>query len=229
MTVENGMFKTTLIGLGGAGCKIAARLNAMETSQWLQIAAMDTDSAALETSGLEETFLLGTQWSYSKGCGGDWIKGERAVSSMRDKIKASIQTSSLLLVVGGMGGGCCSGGVPVLGRIAGECGVPVIFLVTTPFMFEGGERREVAENGISQLLLDADIVLPIPNDILFTSISSNSPAKEAFAKSDESVAEAALGIAEIMRCDKLLSADFADLREMVFRKQSVCSIGTGVS
>jgi cell division GTPase FtsZ len=77
--------------------------------------------------------------------------------------------------------------------------------------------------------VDADIVLPIPNDILFTSISSDSPAREAFLKSDESIAEAAFGIAEIMRNDKLLSADFADLREMVFRKESVCNIATGES
>jgi cell division protein FtsZ len=229
MGVVNGTFKTTVIGLGGAGCKIATRLSAFEAAKWLQLAVMDTDANALASSEPLKAFPLGSQWSYSEGCGGDCIKGERSVSSVRNEIKEYIQTSSLLLVVGGMGGGCCSGGAPVLARVAGECGVPAIFVVTTPFMFEGQVKRETAENGINQLLVDADIVLPVPNDILFTSIPADSPAREAFKKSDESLAEAVFGIAEIMRCDKLLSADFADLREMVFKKQSVCNIGTGAA
>lgn len=229
MAVETNQFKTTVIGLGGAGCKIVGALNAMEASEWLQLAAMDTDSSDVEAAGLEKIFILGSQWSYNEGCGGDSAKGERAVSSMRDKIKEFIQDSSLLIVVGGLGGGCCSGGALVLGRIAKECGVPAIFIMTTPFMFEGQVKHEIAENGVRQLLADADIVLPIPNDILFTSIAADSPSSEAFRKSDLSIAEAAFGIAEIMRNDKLLSADFADLREMVFRKKSVCSIATGES
>ncbi|NOY75630.1 MAG: hypothetical protein GXP32_07540 [Kiritimatiellaeota bacterium] len=229
MAVGKGGFKTTVLGLGGAGCGIVSCLNEMKASRWLQLAVMDADSSVLDSSAVDKSFLLGAKWSYSNGCGGDWIKGERAVSSMRDEIREFVQDSSLLIVVGGMGGGCCSGGAPVLGRIANECGVPTIFIVTTPFTFEGQVRRETAENGISQLLVDADIVLPVPNDILFTSISADSPAREAFKKSDESMAEAVFGIAEIMRSDKLLSADFADLREFVFRKQSVCNIGGGVS
>lgn len=229
MAGEMAGFKTTVLGVGGAGCKILGALNAMKASQWLQLAVMDADSSDIEASGLRKTIILGTQWSYNEGCGGDWIKGERAVSSMRSEIKEFIQDSSLLIVVGGLGGGCCSGGAPVLGRLANECGVPAIFIMTTPFMFEGQVKHEVAENGIRQLLVDADIVLPVPNDILFTSISSDSPAREAFLKSDQSIAEAAFGIAEIMRNDKLLSADFADLREMVFRKKSVCNIATGES
>ena len=229
MAVETNQFKTTVIGLGGAGCKIVGALNSMEASEWLQLAAIDTDSSDIEASGLEKTIILGTQWSYNEGCGGDLIKGERAVSSMRDKLKEFIQDSSLLIVAGGLGGGCCSGGAPVLGRIANECGVPAIFIMTIPFMFEGQVKLDIAEKGISRLLVDADIVLPIPNDILFTSISSDSPTHEAFRKSYESIAETAFGIAEIMRNEKLLSADFADLRTMVFRKQSVCGIATGES
>lgn len=229
MATEKNAFKTTVLGLGGAGCKIVGELNTNEASQWLQLAVVDTDASDIESSGLNNKFLIGTQWSYSKGCGGDWMKGERAVSSMRDELKAFIQDSSLLIVVGGLGAGCCSGGAPVLSRLAGECAVPAIFIMTTPFMFEGQVKHEIAENGVQQLLMDADIVLPIPNDILFTSIPADSPAREAFHESAKSVANVAFGIAEIMRSDKLLSADFADLREMVFHKKSVCNIGTGTT
>ena len=225
---ENGNgLKTTIVGMGGAGCRMVACLNGMKTSHALRLAVMDTDSESLESSGVPEKFTLGTKWSYTKGCGGDWIKGERAVSGERDKITQFINDSSLLIVLGGLGGGFCSGGAPTLARIAGECGVPAIFITTIPFMFEGQAKKEVAEQGLSRLVVDADIVLPVPNDILFTSISADSPAKEAFAKSDTSLADAAFGIAEIMRCDKVLSADFADLREMVFRKESICAFGTG--
>jgi cell division GTPase FtsZ len=52
---------------------------------------------------------------------------------------------------------------------------------------------------------------------------------EAFIKADASVAAAILGIAEILRCGNLISTDFADLKELLGGKKSLCHIGFGLS
>ena len=71
-----------------------------------------------------------------------------------------------------------------------EAKIPTIFVVTTPFSFEGQGRIDVSEEGLKMLLPDTDVIIPIPNDILFTSLKADVPAKKAFLKADSSVASA---------------------------------------
>jgi cell division GTPase FtsZ len=79
------------------------------------------------------------------------------------------------------------------------------------------------------LLSDADVVIPVPNDVLFTSLDADISAEKAFLKADESMASAVRGIAEIMRCDNFLATDFADFKELLGGKKSVCHIGLGIA
>ncbi|MFA6293591.1 MAG: hypothetical protein WC637_17525, partial [Victivallales bacterium] len=74
-------------------------------------------------------------------------------------------------------------------------GIHSIFIISTPFSFEGHSKRETAESGIKMLLTDADIVISVPNDILYSSIAAHSSAEDSFRKSDVEIAKAVLGIA----------------------------------
>jgi len=117
----------------------------------------------------------------------------------------------------------------LIGRMARRLNVPAIFLLTLPFSFEGQARKDVAEEGLKHLLPDADVVVPIPNDILFMSLEAKTPATEAFAKADESVAMAAIGLSTAIGETNLISTDFADIKSLLGGKKSTCGIGLGMA
>jgi cell division protein FtsZ len=68
-----------------------------------------------------------------------------------------------------MGGGTATAGCSSIARAAKKMEIPSIFIATAPFSFEGHSKRKKAENGIKMLLADAELVISIPNDILYSS------------------------------------------------------------
>lgn len=229
MTENSSMpIKVTVLGIGNAGVKIAKTLSTLNSASWLTIGIADTDESSLKKNSLPNTFPIGFEWTRGQGCGGDILKGERAFAHpSRDKISDFISGSSLLIITGGMGGGTTTGGTPVLARLAKKMKIPTIFVVTTPFSFEGHSKREISENGVKMLIPDADVVIPIPNDILYSSLSPDTSAESAFEKADIEIARVILGIAEIIRCKNLLAADFSDFKTMLNKHKTTCCIGMG--
>ncbi len=222
--------KATVLGLGSAGTKVMKELSLIGASSWLTIGAADTDKSSLDNSGLANTFPIGFEWTQGTGCGGNVIKGERAFAHpSRNVINDFIKESSLLIVAGGLGGGTATAGCSSIARTSRKLGIPSVFIVTLPFSFEGHSKRELADGGIKMLLPDADIVIAIPNDILYSSMPAHTPAEEAFRKSDIEIARAIMGIAEIIRCRNLLSADLSDFKNVLQKRKSVCCIGLGTA
>jgi len=222
--------ETTVLGLGGAGLKMTAALTSLPGTEGVRVGGTDTDVSALEKSGLPNIFPVGVEWTRGVGCGGDPDRGARAFAHKSKKdIENFITGSRLLVVLGGAGGGAGTGGAPLIGRMARRLNVPAVFLLTLPFSFEGQARKDVAEEGLKHLLPDADVVVPVPNDILFMSLEAGTPAAKAFAKADESIAMAALGLATAIGDTNLISSDFADVKNLLGGKKSTCGIGLGVA
>ena len=222
--------KTTLLGIGGAGIKIAKAITKIKGADWINIGVADADISSINDSEIENAFPVGIDWTQGIGCGGDAARGERVFAHKSQKnIEDFITGSSMLFVACGMGGGAATGGAPVIARLAKRLKIPTVFIVTTPFSFEGRARHDVAEDGLKMLLPDADVMIPIPNDILFTSLHADTPADKAFMQANISVAAAILGVAEIMRCGNMLSTDFADLKGLLGGRKSLCHIALGAS
>ncbi len=222
--------KITVLGIGGTGVKITKALSKIKGADWLNIGVVDADIASINDFGTENTFPVGIEWTQGVGCGGDPERGGRAFAHQSHKsITPFIVGSSMLIVTGGFGGGAATGGAPIIARLARQHKIPTIFLLTTPFSFEGRARHDVAEEGLKMLLPGADVMIPIPNDILFTSLKADTPTNKAFLEANVSVAAAILGVAEVMRCGNLMSTDFADLKELLGGKKSICNIAFGVS
>ncbi|MEI6421024.1 MAG: hypothetical protein WCP55_02330 [Lentisphaerota bacterium] len=220
--------KAVVLGLGNAGTKIVKALTELNCSSWLSIGAADTDKSSLERCGIQNSFPIGFEWTHGGGCGGNIIKGERAFAHpSRSRIIEFLSGASLLVVTGGMGGGTATAGCSSIARAAKKMGIPSIFIITTPFSFEGHSKRETAEAGIKMLLTDADVVISVPNDILYSSIAAHTSAEDAFKKSDIEIARAVLGIAEIIRCRNILSADISDFKNILQKRKSLCCLGLG--
>jgi cell division protein FtsZ len=220
--------KVTVLGVGGAGCRIIRTIAGIPGSGWLNLCAADTDEVSLNNSGIENTLAAGTEWNGGAGCGGNPDRASRAFSSgISKELESLISGSSMLIITGGLGMGTATGGTPVLARIAKRLKIPVICLMTLPFVFEGQSKNEIAENGLTSLLSDADIVIPLPNDLLFSTVNAEIPVKEAFRKSDEAIAHAVIGLTEILRCRELVNIGFAELKELIGGKKTQCCLAMG--
>ncbi len=221
--------RVTVIGLGNAGLKTVSRLTQSRFASWLNIIAVDTDKESLDACFAENKIQADPEWRNGLGCGGDIINGQRSFSRERPRFAQLISASDLLIVTGGLGGGVCTGGAPIIASVAKQHKIPTAFIMTTPFSFEGQSRRKIADEGIKELLPSVDILLCLPNDLLFATLASDVPVESAFKKADQELATAVLGVAEILRCGNMISADFADFKELLSEKKSVCCIGSGIA
>jgi cell division protein FtsZ len=219
-----------VIGIGKAGVKIVSTLSERQGTDWLKIAAVDTDKSTLTASNLKNKFLIGEEWTKGLGCGGNIIKGERALAHKSNiELKQFINDASLIIVACGFGGGTATGGTPVLARFAKEKNIPIVFVVTLPFAFEGHSKREMAENQVLHMVRTSNTIITIPNDLLYSSLPASTPFEQAFLKANEEVAKAILGISELLRCNNLISVDLCDLHNILCRQKSECGIGVGTA
>jgi cell division protein FtsZ len=221
--------KVTVMGLGNSGVKIASALSRIPEAGWLDIIALDTDRNSLELCPLEKKFVIDEDWRSGEGCGGDVINGQRSFSRERNKIRGLLKDSSLLIVTGGLGGGTATGGISIVASEARGCKVPVIFLLSMPFVFEGRGKIKTAEDGVREMLPVADVLLCLPNDLLFSTIPADSPVEKAFEDADEQVARSIVGVSELLRCNNLLATDFSDIKAVLGKRKSACGVGVGMA
>ena len=220
--------RIAVLGLGGGMRGIAARLGAAGV-RGLEVAVADTDLRALQEAEAPALtrIALGQEWTNQEGCGGDAVLGERAASASVDALRSFVEGARLLIVLAGLGGGTGSGAAKVVARLAREAQVTTLFLATLPFAFEGSWRRHAAEKSLAPIRELCEAVLAVPNDLLFTTLPANTPAPEAFALADSLIAEAMAGLARAATAQGLVTADFADIRALLWGRQSTCAFGLG--
>lgn len=219
-----------VIGLGKAGTLIANELHKLPTSSYLDIAAVDTDKSLFSNSNLPNNFIIGEEWTNGKGCGGNIIKGERALAHKSNvQIKNFLNHASILILTGGLGKGTVTGGANVIARLAQQKNIPVIFILTLPFSFEGNQKQKISEKQIKEFARKSYTVIPIPNDILFSSSSADISFKRAFTEANIQIARAIFSITELIRCDNIIPIDLASMSNVLSRQKCECSIGISLS
>jgi len=220
--------RIAILGLGGGGAKIAARLASGENASALSVAVADTDVSGLERCPADAARIeLGEEWTRHEGSGGDIVLGERAASASVAPLREFIAGARLLIVAAGLGGGTGSGAAKVVARLVRESETTALFLVTLPFAFEGSWRRDEADKCLDRLRQLAETVIVVPNDLLFTVLPADTPATEAFALADGLLAEAVAGFARIVSAQGLVTADFASLKALLRHRQATCRLGVG--
>jgi cell division protein FtsZ len=215
-----------ILGIGGAGVKILSKIIAAGAEDFIKTGIVDFDNASLDSFDGPNKISSGSQWT-TKGCGGDIIVGERMMASARGKICDFAKGASCLIGVCGMGGGTGTSGAHIIARVAKGLGIPSIFVLSMPFSFEGHQKIQLADKGLENLLQDADVIIPIHNDILYSTMPAETPFEEAFEKADSELASAILCLAEIVTAEKYLSGTFTDFKKMLGRKKTACSLGSG--
>lgn len=223
--------KALVMGLGGEGCAVIERLLSFGLPEWMKSAVIDTDSTSLENTKADFKLAASSDWTVrtGTGCGGDIIRGERALARERRNISTMLNDISLLLVTGGLGGGTCTGGIRTIASVARAAGVPTVFLLTSPFSFESLSRRRNAEDCIKELTPICEILLVMPNDLLYSTLPPDIPESAAFAKAVGETAHTLYSIASVIRSKSITGADYADFMALLKDRRAECGIGVGTA
>jgi cell division protein FtsZ len=220
----------TTIKVIGSGSGGSNAINHMIDSGLLgvEFIAVNTDKQHLdEISTAENKLNIGFKNTGGRGAGGDPVRGANAANEDREMLSESLRGSDMVFVTTGMGGGTGTGSIPIIARIAREHGALTVGVVTTPFMVEGDEKMEIAEEGIKKLREEVDTLIVIPNENIFKMIDSKTSVRQALRYADDILYQAVKGIADLITQIGLINTDFADV-ESTMKGQGDAHLGIGM-
>ena len=209
---ENAVIK--VFGIGGGGGNAISRMMA-EQIDGVEFIIANTDAQALRGSAAETVLQLGSSITKGLGAGANPEVGRQAAVDDRDRVCEALSGADMVFITAGMGGGTGTGAAPVVAELAREMGILTVAVVTRPFAFEGGKRRDIAAKGIAALSDHVDSLIVIPNDKLLSELDRNVSLLSAFKAADHVLLGAVQGIAELITRPGLINVDFADVRTVM--------------
>ena len=216
-----------VIGVGGGG---GNAVNTMISSSIHKVdfIVANTDAQALRNSKAAVKIQLGRQLTKGLGAGTKAEIGREAALEDRQSLIDSLKGADLVFIAAGMGGGTGTGAAPVIAEAARESGILTVGVVTKPFTYEGKQKGDVAESGISELKKHVDSLIIIPNDRLISQAGKNMSLFDAFKPSDDVLRQAVQGISELITSTGFMNLDFADVKTvMSVRGMAMMGIGVG--
>jgi len=216
-----------VIGVGGGGGNAVNTMIA-STIHKVDFIVANTDAQALRNSKAAVKIQLGRQLTKGLGAGTKAEVGREAALEDRESLVDALKGADLVFIAAGMGGGTGTGAAPVIAEAARENGILTVGVVTKPFTYEGKQKSEAAEAGISELKKHVDSLIIIPNDRLISQAGKNMSLFDAFKPSDDVLRQAVQGISELITSTGFMNLDFADVKTvMSVRGMAMMGIGVG--
>ncbi|WP_418263952.1 cell division protein FtsZ [Flavobacterium faecale] len=203
-----------VIGVGGGGSNA---INHMfkQGIKGVDFIVCNTDSQALQNSGVPNKIQLGVNLTEGLGAGANPDVGQQsAIESIADIEKMLDRNTKMVFITAGMGGGTGTGAAPVIAQLAKEREILTVGIVTLPFSFEGKVRQEQALIGIEKLRKQVDSLIVINNNKL-REVYGNLGFKAGFSKADEVLATASRGIAEVITHHYTQNIDLRDAKTVL--------------
>ncbi|MEK7540692.1 MAG: cell division protein FtsZ [Patescibacteria group bacterium] len=203
-----------VFGIGGSGSNTVSRM-AKFNIQGIELIAINTDAQALHfckgPKGCPKKILIGKDITKGLGTGMDVVLGKKAAEESREEISEILKGSDMVFITCGFGGGTGSGATPTIAELAKNLGILTIAVVTTPFSFEGEQRKKVAENALQKLKEKVDSLIIISNDKLLSIIDEKTTVSNAFLICDEVLREAVQGITDLILVPGIINIDFSSV------------------
>ncbi len=212
--------KIKVIGVGGSGSNTVLRIANLHGQtkfqiQEVELLAANTDAQALFFSkGPKECpkkILIGRNITKGLGTGMDASLGRKSAEESKQVILENLKGADMIFVTCGLGGGTGSGASPVIAEISKNLGILTIAVVTTPFSFEGLERKKIAEGALRELKEKVDALLVISNDKLLKVINEKTTVSSAFLICDDILREAVQSITDLILVPGIINIDFASV------------------
>jgi cell division protein FtsZ len=218
--------KIKVVGVGGGG---GSAINRMVTNgiKGVGFVAINTDVQALHYNKATEKIHIGKTVTKGLGAGMNPDLGKSAAEESQNEIREVLKDCDMVFVTCGLGGGTGSGASPIVAQIAKELGALTVAVVTKPFMFEGGQRKNIADRAFSELADKVDTIITISNDKLLQVVDKRTSLLDAFKIADDVLRQGVQGIAEIITVPGIINADFADVKAVMANAGSaLMGIGT---
>jgi len=206
--------KIKVIGVGGGG---GSAINRMIDSgiKGVGFVAINTDVQALHYNKANEKIHIGKTVTRGLGAGMNPDLGKSAAEESQNEIKEALKGCDMVFVTCGLGGGTGSGASPIVAQLAKEAGALTVAVITKPFIFEGGQRKNIADRAFTELADKVDTIITISNDKLLSVIDKKTSLLEAFKIADDVLRQGVQGIAEIITVPGIINADFADVKAVM--------------
>jgi len=205
-----------VIGVGGSGSNTVSRMAHLRAQKKIDIGAVEllsanTDAQALFFSRVDKKILIGKEITHGLGTGMDADLGKKSAEESRQEILENLKGADMVFITCGLGGGTGSGASPVIAEISKQLGILTIVVVTTPFSFEGEQRKKVAKVALETFEGKTDSLLVISNDKLLKIIDEKTTVSNAFLMCDDILREAVQGITDLIISPGIINIDFASV------------------
>lgn len=216
-----------VIGIGGSG-KNATNHMIKIGIPGVEFMVANTDSQDLQQSKAERKIHLGRRATQGLGTGMNPALGKTAAEESLSEINEALKGADMVFLACGMGGGTGTGAAPVIAKAAQDLNILTVAVITKPFTFEGGKRKEIATEGLADLTHNTDAMVVIPNDNILTMADDDTTMADAFSLSDEVLSQAVSGIAQLIMKPGDINIDFADIRAILDNSgMALLGLGTG--
>ena len=200
-----------VIGVGGGGDN-AVNYMYRQNIPNVNFVVCNTDEQALKMSPVPNQLILGWDVTRGRGAGNDPGTGRQCAEASTEDIRALFdRNTEMVFITAGMGGGTGTGAAPVVAKIAKEENKLTIGIVTIPFLFEGKKKIMKAIEGAREMQKYVDALLVINNEQLIE-IYPDLNFFNAFEKADDTLANAARSISEIISEECYINVDFEDVK-----------------
>ena len=206
--------KIKVVGIGGSGGSAINRM--IENSvKGVEFIAVNTDVQALHYNKANKKLHIGKSITRGLGAGMNPELGRQSAEESQNDIRDSLKDADMVFVTCGFGGGTGTGASPIIAEIARDLGALTVAVVTKPFSFEGAQRKNIAERGLTELTDKVDTIIVIPNDRLLQTIDKKTSLLDAFMVVDDVLRQGVQGIAELITVPGLINVDFADVKAIM--------------
>jgi cell division protein FtsZ len=203
--------KIKVIGVGGSGSNTVSRMERLQIQE-VELLAVNTDAQALYFSKSHKKILIGKGITNGLGTGMDANLGRKSAEESKQEISENLKGADMVFITCGLGGGTGSGASPIIAEISKkDLGILTIAVVTTPFSFEGQERKKIAEQALKNLKEKVDSLLVISNDKLLKIIDEKTTVSNAFLICDDVLREAVQSITDLILVPGIINIDFASV------------------
>jgi cell division protein ftsZ len=203
-----------VIGVGGGGGN-AVNYMYKQNIPHVNFVVCNTDLQALKMSPVPNRLILGWDVTTGRGAGNEPAVGRQCAEASAEDIRHLFEDNTeMVFITAGMGGGTGTGAAPVVARIAKDAGMLTIGIVTVPFRFEGEKKILKALDGANEMKKHVDALLVINNENLID-LYKDLNFFNAFGKADDTLANAARSIAEIISEECYINVDFEDVKTIL--------------
>ena len=220
----------TVVGIGGCGCNTVNMLYENNLSTSVNLIAINTDLAALNSLKIENKILIGEELTRGYGAGSNPEVGLKAAQESEELIINAIKGSDIVIITAGFGGGTGTGASPLVARIARELNINCLAIVTLPFESEGTLRSDFALQGIEAIKEPIHAYITLSNDLLLKGLGESVGLFTAFNQSNEVLKNLLVSLAQMLTETGYVNVDKNDFSSILsYEGESILGVGKAES